>query len=116
MIEFEHLSRHKDILKGIDWDLTPQEAFEAYQIKSPKGWTYRSLPDVYLFVIYVYKQEAKVILMKRTLKDSEEICLIPVPEPLVSACVTRQGGDIAPHGQYAIDEPIKEWLRIQLNN
>ena len=114
MIEFARLKQEKGILKAIDCELTPQEAFEAYQIKSPKGWTYRSLPEVYYFVIQVFKQEADVLLVKRTLKDSEEICLIPAPESLVSDCVARQGGDQPPHGQYAIDEPIKEWLQAQL--
>ena len=115
MIEFSTLGREKEILKLIDWDLTPQEAFEAYQIKSINAWTYRSLPDVCLFVIYVFKQEAKVILVKRTLKDSEEICEIPVPKDLLSACVALQGGDHAPGGQYAIDDAIKTWIRGQLN-
>ena len=110
VITFEELINRRDIIEAIDWDLTPQEAFQAYQIKSIGAWKYRSLPDVYLFVIYVYKGGHKLLLVKRSLKDTEEIAEIPAPEDLVLACLAEAGGDNVPQGQYAIDDAIKAWI------
>ena len=110
MIDFKELIADREIINQIDWDITPQEAFEAYQIKSPGNIRYRSLPDVLYFSIAVFQGQAEVFLIKRSLKHSEQICLIPVPEDLTAACVARQGGDQAPQGQYAIDDPIRQWL------
>ena len=114
MLDLTELKTRKDIINQIDWDITPQEAFETYQIKSINAWKKRSLPDLYYFLIYVYKGQAKVLLIKRSLKDSEEIADIAVPESLVSACVASQGGDQAPHGQYFLDEPIRSWIKKEL--
>ena len=114
MLTMDELRSRKDIHKLIDWDLTPQEAFEAYQIKSINSWKYRSLPDVAYFYVSVYQGRSKVVLVKRRLKDSEELAEIPVPSGLVDSCLTAQGGDIPPHGQYAVDGPIREWIKSEL--
>ncbi len=115
MLDLNELKARKDIVNQIDWDITPQEAFETYQIKSINAWKQRSLPDLYYFLIYVYKSVSQVLLVKRSLKDSEEIAEIAVPESLVSACVTAQGGDQAPHGQYFLDDAVRTWLQKELN-
>ena len=114
MLTIEELRERRDIIEAVDWDLTPQEAFQAYQIKSIDAWKYRSLPDVYYFYISVWQNEASVVLVKRTIKDSEEIAVLPLPQDMVTATLPHQPGKPIPHGQYPIDQHIKAWLREAL--
>ena len=114
MIDPEQLRGTKDIPKSLDWDMTPQQAFEAYQIKTAEGMKHRNLQDVHYFLISVWKGVPEVLLVKRTMKDSDEIARLPVPEDLVAACLADQAGDPPAPGQYAVDEPIKEWLKQYL--
>ncbi len=43
MLTLEELKQQREILSEIDWDLDPQAAFEAYQVKSRDSWKYRKL-------------------------------------------------------------------------
>lgn len=97
-----------------DWDLTPQEAFQKYQIKSIDAWKHSSPPDVYYFYISVWRGENRVVLVKRTLKDSDIIQEIALPAHMVDACLAREGGDKVRSGQYAVDDGIRAWLQARL--
>ncbi|MBF0528066.1 MAG: hypothetical protein HQK55_02100 [Deltaproteobacteria bacterium] len=114
MLTLEDLKTRPDIVSSIDWEMTPQQAFEAYQLKSINAWKYRSLPEVSLFVIYVFKGQARLVLVSRTLKDTREIAEIQVPEQLLRSCVTSQGGDNPARGQYPINESLRAWLKQEL--
>jgi len=114
LLTLDELKEKKEILNKIDWALTPQEAFEAYQIKSRDGYKYRSLPEVYYFYISVWQGVIEVLLVKRLLKESEVIAKVAVPSHLLKACLAKQGGLRPPTGQYAIDEAIKTWLKDKL--
>ena len=114
MLTLSDLKARRDLVAKIDWDMTPQQAYEAYQIKSIGAWKNRSLPDVYYFLVAVWNQEAKVQLVKRTLKDSEEIAEVEPPARLLADCVSAQAGDPPAYGQYPLDEGLKNWLRAEL--
>ncbi len=110
----EELKNQKDILAKIDWEMTPQEAFQTYQIKSINSWKQRDMEDAYYFAIYVRKGEPQVLLIKKTLKDSEELAQIPVPRSLVMASLPRKKGEDVPHGHYPLDKPVKDWIKREL--
>ena len=38
MLTLEELKKDRETVSLIDWDLTPQEAYESYQIKSINSW------------------------------------------------------------------------------
>ncbi len=114
MADWENLRNNKELLAQIDWDLTPQEAFQKYQIKSIDAWKHGSPPDVYYFYISVWRGENRVVLVKRTLKDTEIVQEIPVPAHLVDACLAKEGGDTVRSGQYAVDDDIRAWLQAGL--
>jgi hypothetical protein len=114
MISWEELKTSANIIRKIDWDITPQEAFEAYQIKSINAWKHRNLPDVIYFHIFVWQGRQSVYLMKRTYRDSEEIAEAPVPPDMITDCLAPMGGSSAPTGHYAINDPIKGWLKKEL--
>jgi hypothetical protein len=115
MLTLEELKQKPDILEEIDWELDPQEAFEAYQVKSKESWKYRHLSDVYHFYIDLWKGNAKVFLMRRSLKSAEDIAEIPLPPDLVNACLEKQAGTKPPSGQYPIDDEIRKWIRSALD-
>lgn len=114
VLTLEELKNRPDILALIDWDLTPQQAFEAYQLKSINAWKYRSLPEVCLFIIYVFQGQVRLLLVARTLKDTQEIAEIQVPDDLMRACLREQAGDNLARGQYPINDALRTWLKQQL--
>ena len=116
MLSFDELKKRRDTLSQIDWDLTPQKAFEMYQVKSRDGWKYRNLQEVYHFYIDVYKGKAKVFLMRRGLVHAEDVAEIPVPSDLVSESIVKQTGENPSRGQYPIDVNIRNWIRKELEN
>ena len=83
MISLAELKNDKKLLSKIDWDISPQEAFESYQIKAPQSWKHRGLSETHYFQVSVYQDEARVVLVKKTYKDSEEIAEIEVPLELL---------------------------------
>jgi hypothetical protein len=115
MLTMDELKGSREILDRIDWDMSPQMAFEAYQVKSIDAWKHRGLDEVYHFYIDVWKGRARVLLMRRSLKNAEDVVELPVPHDLVSACLERQVGARPDSGQYPIDEAIGDWLRRELS-
>lgn len=114
MRDWADIKQDKRIISLIDWDITPQEAFEAYQIKSINGWKQRALADVYYFVVSVWRGDAKLFLVRRTYRDSEEEAEIPVPRDLLAACLNEQGGGAPRVAHYPVSEAIKQWLKGEL--
>lgn len=114
MLTLEELKRKPEILQHIDWELNPQEAFEAYQVKSVGSWKHRHLPEVFHFYLDLWKGEAKVFLMRRSLKSAEDVAEIPVPSEMVASCLKQHVGKREVRGQYPIDDSIRDWIRSQL--
>lgn len=114
MLTLEELKSKPEILQRIDWELTPQEAFEAYQVKSVGSWKHRHLPEVFHFYLDLWKGEAKVFLMRRSLKSAEDVAEISVPPEVVATCLRKHVGERKVRGQYPIDDAIRDWIRSQL--
>lgn len=114
MLSPEELKKRKDILGRVDWEMTPQEAFEAYQVASINSWKHRDLQDAYYFEIYVHKDKPKVLLIKRTLKDSEELAELPAPLDLMKASLPVKSGGGIPQGHYPLDRDLKDWIEKEL--
>ena len=60
MLDIKGLKNHPEILAQVDWEMTPRQAFEAYQIKSRENWKHRSLQEVYYFYLSLWKGESKI--------------------------------------------------------
>ncbi|MCB2188861.1 MAG: hypothetical protein KQJ78_20775 [Deltaproteobacteria bacterium] len=114
MLTWDELKQNREIINSIDWEVTPREMFEAYQLKSPGNWKYRSLPEVCYFYLSSWRGENKVILMKRGYVHSEEIAEAPAPPELVAAAVAKFEGEDLPRGQLPLDEPLRTWLQKEL--
>lgn len=116
MIGWEKLKRDKAILGRIDWDITPAQAFEAYQIKSTNSWRNRDLEEVYYFYLSAWRGQGKVLLVRRTYVESEEIAEAPAPEYLIKSAMDEMDGQDYPRGQMPLNDGLKKWLSDELKN
>lgn len=111
---WQELRQRPDIIAAIDWDMTPAQAFEVFQLKSAEAWRHRGLEESLYFYLSVWRGEARVLLVRRSLKDSQELAEAPAPPELVQALAASAQGQEMPRGQIALDQPLKDWLRAQL--
>lgn len=114
ILTWEQLKDRRDILGRIDWELTPGQAFEAFQIKGAEGWRHRSLGEAYYFYLSVWRGERRVYLVRRGIKESEVIAEAPVPTQLLEDLAAEAAGQDMPRGQIAINQAVGQWLRREL--
>lgn len=114
MLSPEQLKQDRELINRIDWDITPQEAFETFQLKSTGNWRTAASGEVLYFYVSAWQGENKVLLVRRSLKHSEDIAELPVPRELVQRCVEDQEGSYIPRGQCPIDQGVRRWLQDYL--
>lgn len=115
MLAWDELKRDKGLVGLIDWDMTPAEAFEAYQIKSTGSWRKRDMDEVFYFYLSVWQGQGRVLLVKRTYVQSEEIVQAPVPQQLIDSAMAAMDGQDYPRGQPPLSAGLKKWLLMELN-
>ena len=86
MLDLAGLKKNPDLIQRIDWELTPGEAFDEYQLKSPQNWRRGGGGEVYYLYLSSWQGRNQVVLVRRSLKESEELAVIQAPEDLVQAC------------------------------
>ncbi len=117
--DLDELKHHREIIEAINWDMTPEIAIETY-LEWGTGWSrkesFLSHPDqeTYYFVVYDWEVPLKVTLVRRDVRDFEELAKIRAPEDLIQATID-EGGRKPGVGVYAINDPLKSWLRKALN-
>jgi hypothetical protein len=114
----EELKIRREIIDRLDWEMTPEKAVETY-LEWGTGWTrkddfvrYPGQEALY-FVIYDWEKPAQVTLIRRTMKEADEIAKIRVPAEMVRRAV-EEAGRKPGVGVYAITEELKEWLKEAL--
>jgi len=118
MLGLEELKIHREIVDRIDWEMTPEKAVETY-LEWGTGWTrkddfvrYPGQEALY-FVIYDWEKPAQVTLIRRTMKEADEIAKIPAPPEMVSkAC--EESGRKPGVGVHAVSDELKAWLKEAL--
>lgn len=113
-LSWEELKARPDILGRIDWEITPAQAFEAYQIKSSEAHRHRGLGEVYYFYLSVWRGERRVLLVRRTFTASEEVAEAPAPAGLMERAAGEGEGRDMPRGQLPLSPELKDWLRDEL--
>ena len=115
MITWEELKQRPDITGRIDWEITPAQAFEAFQIKSTEAHRHpRGLGEAYYFYLSTWRGERRVVLVRRTYVDSEDIAEAPAPAALVERAAEEGEGQDMPRGQLPLTPGLKDWLRAEL--
>jgi hypothetical protein len=119
MWELEELKLHKEILDQIDFEMTPEKAVETY-LEWGTSWSRKDDcaryvgQESYYFVIYAWEAPLQVTLLKHNSQGSEEITKLVAPSDLVRKCID-EGGRKPGVGVYALNEPLKSWLRNLLS-
>ena len=113
-LSWAQLKARPDMVGKIDWEITPAQAFEAFQIKSAKAHRHRGLGQVYYFYLSVWRGERRVLLVERTYTDSRDIAEAPAPAGLMEQAAQAGAGQDMPRGQLALSPELKDWLRGEL--
>jgi hypothetical protein len=118
MLGLEELKSQRQLLDAIDWEMTPEKAVETY-LEWGTGWSrkgdfvqYRAQESLY-FAIYDWEKPPQVTLIRRTMRDMEELAKIEAPEQLIRQAVD-EGGHKPGVGVVAITEALREWLQREL--
>ena len=112
------LKVHRDILDQINLEMTPEKAVETY-LEWGTGWSRKDdfvrymSQETYYFVIYAWEEPPAVTLLRRDSKGVDEIARLEAPADLVEECV-HEAGRKPGVGVYALNEPLKAWLRALL--
>jgi hypothetical protein len=111
----EELRSNREIVDGIDWEMTPEKAVEAY-LEWGTGWSRKGTSVQYpgqealYFVIYDWEKPPQVTLIRRNSRAAEEIAKIVAPQELITKAVDEAGRKPGV-GVYAITEELKQWLK-----
>ena len=114
----EELKTHREIIDRLDWEMTPERAVETF-LEWGTGWARRDQfvrfadQQSLYFVIYDWEKPPQVTLIRRTMKEADEIAKIPAPADMVQRAI-RAGGRKPGVGVYAITEELEQWLRETL--
>lgn len=111
----EELKAHREIIDEIDLDMTPEKAVETY-LEWGTGWSRKddfvryAGQESFYFVIYDWEHPPRVTLLRRNMEGVEEIAQVEAPPELIRGAVNDAGRKPGV-GVYALNEPLKEWLR-----
>ncbi|MDY0040323.1 MAG: hypothetical protein RBS57_08415 [Desulforhabdus sp.] len=117
--DLDELRSHREVIDQLDWEMTPEKAVETY-LEWGTGWSRKgdfmrhSNQESYYFVVYDWEQPLSVTLVRRDVRDMEEIAKIDAPEELIRKAI-HEAGRKPGVGVYAVNEELKEWLRKALN-
>lgn len=114
LLDLVGLKQRPDLIAAIDWDMTPREAFEIFQLKGAEGWRHRGLTETVYFYLSTWQGARRLVLVKRSHVASQEMAEIAAPAALVEACAKAGEGEDMPRGQVAVSGALKAWLRERL--
>lgn len=114
MLDWQAVKTDRQLVASIDWEMTPKEAFESYQLRAKDNWRQRDLKPVVYFYLSTWQGRNRVLLVRRDYLHSEELAQAPAPPELVQACATAGEGQGYPRGQLPLDEPLRRWLQKEL--
>jgi len=115
----EELKARRDIVDRLDWEMTPEIAIETY-LEWGTGWSRKDtsvrFPDQesYYLVVYDWEKPLAVTLIRRDVRDMEELGKLEAPEELIREAIEESGRKPGV-GVHAIHEKLKEWLKSELN-
>ena len=111
---WDQLKARPDLVRRIDWEITPAQAFEAFQIKSTQAHRHRGLGEVYYFYLSTWRGERRVVLVERTYTASQEMAEAPAPAALMERAARQGEGQDMPRGQLPLSPELKDWLQKEL--
>jgi hypothetical protein len=117
--DLEELKKHREIIDRLDLEMTPEKAVETY-LEWGTGWARKgefvSYPgqESYYFVVYDWEKPLRLTLVRRDMKEMDEIAKIDAPEELIQKTID-EGGRKPGVGVHALNEELRDWVREALN-
>jgi hypothetical protein len=116
-LEMGQLSRFNNL--DIDWEMTPEQAVVLYLEWGNNDWhadfqpvRFKSDQSVY-FVVNTWEKTPKVMLIQRNSEEAKELATLDLPASLAQE-FAKENGYLK--GVFEPTEPIKAWLKAQLEN
>lgn len=116
MMTLKEISKDREIVESIDWDMTPEEAVTLY-LEWGNNWSHgkmvRSKNDVsYYFVVNTWNDPPVIYLIRRNSEEAVELAAVDLPEHLRVGFL-----EWAAHRRsvYPPNSEVIEWLKIELN-
>lgn len=105
-----------EIVNGIDWDMTPEEAVTLY-LEWGNNWSHgkmvRSKDDVsYYFVVNTWEDDPGIYLIRRNSEEAIELARIDIPEAMKKRLLK---GTAERKGVYTLNDEVKQWLKDKLS-
>ena len=118
MISPTELRKNTELLDRIDWSMTPEKAIDMY-LEWGAGWTrghdfvHGYEDESIYFVVYEWETPPQVTLLRRNMREVEEIAKVPVPQHLFDeAC--REDGRKPGVGVHRLNKNLMEWLHAEI--
>ena len=117
MMTLTELKKNRQLVNEIDWEMTPEKAVDMY-LEWGAGWTrghdfVSGNDESVYFVIFDWEETPQVTLIRRNMKEAEELAKIPVPFNLFrDACEEdgkRPGGTV-----HRLNNTLKDWLAREI--
>ncbi len=118
MMRLEDIRENEDLLNAIDWDMTPEEAVRLY-LEWGNNWAggnyvIRSKDDItHYFVVNTWDENPVIFLIRRNSEEAVELAKIDMPDDIKDRFLEENGNF---KGVFAIENEIKDWLKIELNS
>ena len=119
MWDLKELRKHRKIIDQLDWEMTPEKAVETY-LEWGTGWARKddfvryAGQESYYFVVYDWETPLRITLVRRDMKEMEEIAKIDAPPDLIQEAI-EEGGHKPGVGVYALNNALRDWLREALH-
>lgn len=113
---FEKIGFTADVTPSIDWQLIPAETFGIFESWGGRERIKSEKERFYYFFIDTWEKPAILCLMERGIKFARVLARIDAPQELIDNAVKAQGHTNGLDKSYAIDEPLKQWLKDNVVN
>ena len=100
----------KAAIDDIDLQMTPVDTYGLFECRGDMHRVRSKKERYYYFFIDNWKKPATLCFMERGIRHAEILAIIKAPQEMIDNCVVSQGKTYK-ENSYAIDEPIRLWLR-----
>ncbi len=117
MYKMNELKKNINLLNAVEWDLDPAVAVGRH-LEWGAGWacddyTARGSRDESIyFAISTWERPARVVLIKRTGFDMEELAIYNLPPAIEEKFLDSVGHK---NGMFVLDTNVKKWLKNKLD-
>ena len=100
----------KAAVDDIDLQMTPVDTYGLFECRGDMYRVWSNKERYYYFFIDNWRKPASLCFMERGLRHAKVLATIKAPQELIDNCIVSQGKTFK-ENSYAIDEPIRLWLK-----